>query len=201
MAKQVKRPGKITKSDKCDIDKKLEHLRYLHSLAERYKNSVFARAQVLLAITGGQLAAVIAIVTLVWSKAGNMGFGYWFKILFITTVTIQLIAAVIVLTAILPLSSLKSISRIISKKTEYTKSLDTIWLMSSFNHVIKKERDDFYAIVRNSSLNSMFDDLCMNYYNLSHIVDTRYHRLRTGFQVQMLGLFFVIINTIAIIFL
>lgn len=200
MAKNIRPIGLNDIHHEDDVALKLEHLRYLHSLAERYKDSVITRSQVLLAVAGGQLAAAIAIANIVWAKIPQSNFGTGFLILFIASITIQLLAVTMVLLAILPLGNLKAVSRIISRTSKLSHRRGAVSLMSSFNHVVNVERDEFLKVITEADLQKLFHDLTITYYNLCHIVNRRYLRLRFGIIVQMCGLFMVILQTIAIIF-
>jgi hypothetical protein len=195
----IDRPKVVGHED--DVAGKLEHLRYLHSLAERYKDSVITRSQVLLAVAGGQLAAAITIANTVWAKIPQSKFGAAFLILFIASITVQLFAVTMVLFSILPLGSLKAVSRIISRTSKSTHCRDAVSLMSSFNHVVNVERDDFLKVLTEADLQTLFHDLTITYYNLCCIVNRRYLRLRFGIIVQMWGLFLVILQSIAMIFI
>lgn len=201
MAKNIRpldRPNIVRHED--DVAGKLEHLRYLHSLAERYKDSIITRSQVLLAVSGGQLAAAITIANIVWAKIPQSKFGTAYLILFIASITVQLFAVTMVLFAILPLGSLKAVSRIISRTSKRSHHRH-VSLMSSFNHVVNVERDEFLKVITEADLEKLFHDLTITYYNLCCIVNRRYLRLRFGIIVQICGLFLVILQGIAIIFI
>jgi hypothetical protein len=184
-----------------DVAGKLEHLRYLHSLAERYKDSVITRSQVLLAVAGGQLAAAITIANIVWARIPQSKFGTGYLILFVASITVQLFAVTMVLLAILPLGSLKAVSRIVSRTSKSSHRSGAVSLMSSFNHVVTVEREEFLKVITEADLQKLFYDLTITYYNLCCIVNRRYLRLRFGIIVQMCGLFLVILQSIAIIFI
>ncbi|HVT56775.1 MAG TPA: hypothetical protein VHR45_00100 [Thermoanaerobaculia bacterium] len=165
---------------------KVRHLQYLHSVAEKYKDTVFVRTSVLLAATAFQTAMIGAVVGGFWKNLGASE--NWLRAIIVIAFVWQLGAGGIGLLAIMPLKNLMRVSRIIGRSTEYHSSSETVPLLSAFNHVYRKERGAFVGEMGTADKDKLFNDLCVTYYNLCHIVNSRYGILRRGYLVQLIGI-------------
>lgn len=67
------------------------------------------------------------------------------------------------------------------------------WLMSAYNHVSGKTADEFKEIINKASLQEMFDDMLIYYFNLCHIVSRRYYIFRKSAVLQIYNFSLMII--------
>lgn len=175
-----------------NLSDKFIHLRYMHTLAEQYKSGIYSRSQMLLAVVGVQLAFSIALANFGFQNQSVYHIPILFKIILIATISIHVITAFVIIIAILPHKSIKTIQKIIRKKTVYTSNEQSKWLLSSFNHVVRKERKEFKSSFDSMSFEDMYDDLSTNYYNLCHIINERYSTLRNATILEMICLFLLL---------
>ena len=54
-------------------------------------------------------------------------------------------------------------------------------------------RSRFISEIAAADINILYRDLAIAYYNLCHIIDSRYNALRRGFVGQIIGLIFIIL--------
>jgi hypothetical protein len=153
----------------------------------------------LLAVTGGQLAFTIALASFAYTPLPHKPLPLWFCALVITAIIVQLATAALIVKAIMPHKSLHTVGKIVSKKTKYTPTSNPSWLLSSFNHVSEKERVDFEQIMYTITLEEMFEDLTTNYYNLCHIITSRYTDLRKATLMEMIGFIVLLAEAITAI--
>lgn len=176
---------------------RLEHLRYLHNLAENYKDGIFSRGRIVLVMTGVQLAFIMSAIKLYLDyssvEGGSISTPTYVWIFFLLASLTSLIAVASIIRAILPLQSLTSVGRIIAKTTEYDDSSKIIPIISSFNHVVKQERDSFSEKLANADVDSLYKDLTITYYNLSHVVNVRYMLLRRAAIYQLVSLIITVV--------
>jgi hypothetical protein len=186
---------KIKTEKESDLAEKFNHLRYLVTLVETYKTGIYSRAQMILAITGAQIALTVTIVGIVIQKVKfgelNLWFGTPFFILLASTLSLLIITGAVIIKTILPHKNLSLVGKIIKKKTKLESEFT--WLMSAYNHVTGKTAEEFKGIINNSSVQQMFDDMLIYYYNLCHIVSRRYYILRKGAVLQIYNFILMIV--------
>jgi hypothetical protein len=176
----------VDKADPNKIEQQLSHLRYIHSVAESYKNSITTRAIPVLSSIAVQVALL----------AGSMGYipgekSHYAKLVvwtfFLVALLMHMTAAAILLMSIIPLRDLKLVKDLTSKTTTGQIVDETVIWLSSFNRVVTMDRDVFLERLRNADADALFRDLSITYYNLCCIIDARYRRLLLGFNLHIFG--------------
>lgn len=185
----------ITPEKESDLNEKFNHLRYLVTLVESYKTGIYSRAQMILTITGAQIALTVTIVGILLQKIKlaelSLFYSIPFFLLLIVSLAFQIYTGSIIIKTILPHKNLSLVGKIIKKKTKVESEFT--WLMSAYNHVTGKTAEEFKNIINQSSIQQMFDDMLVYYYNLCHIVSRRYYILRKGAVLQIYNFLFMVI--------
>ncbi|HXH92418.1 MAG TPA: hypothetical protein VNN25_12625 [Thermoanaerobaculia bacterium] len=171
-------------------EEQLEHLRYLHATAERYKDSIFNRAYTLMTAAGIQVGLTAAFAALFRNTRGDL----WATMLRADVAIVLLLnvcAAASALHAIMPHQSVSAVRLLLSKLTREKQPARTLVadpLLSSFNRVCEMEKSAFMSQVGTASVSVLFADLAITYFNLCHIVSARYASLRRAFIYEEIAL-------------
>lgn len=179
-------PADDTRNPIPTATRDLEHLRYLHEVAEHYKDTIYARAGIILALIGGQVAALAVLPNMVGEGRSVLETSSA-RVAVVAAFAVHMVAAVHALIAIMPLPDLLAVRTILRKKSKEFRRVKPE-LYSSFNHVVEQTRDDFVASISAADNETLFKDLSNAYYNLCHITNARYLRLRKAFLWQLISL-------------
>ncbi|MEA2238828.1 MAG: hypothetical protein QOC81_3552 [Thermoanaerobaculia bacterium] len=166
---------------------RLEHLRYLHALAERYKDSVYMRAYVLLTASAVEVAVLSGIVAFVSNSNG-----LWKREFFAAaaiTLALQFGAAAMALSAVAPWRRF-AVADLVHRhrKRKASGGMPSHPKFSSFNRVCEFELSQFLALFEAATEESLYYDLAVTYYNLCVVVSTRYLDLRRAYHYQLVSL-------------
>ena len=170
----------------------IEHIRYLNSIAEDIKSSIYNRASISLIIIG---------VILSISGGNFLANSQTYKLFKLSTLlNIELIlififgflSTLFLVETILPLPNILKISNIIKKqKSQKVKSNKFYSTFSMFNHIINHNRKDFLRKFSKATKDDLSKDLLNSLYDLSHIIQYRYLKLyRASIYLVLMILFF-----------
>lgn len=187
----------IKETQDKELLERLSHLRYMHSVAERYKDSIYSRSQMLLAICGVLFALTINVANIVFTNTDLKKLPAWYEVLIAGSIISEFIAAIMIIKTILPHKNIRHVSKIISNATFFTQNSNNIKLLSSFNHVCTTERDEFKNSMGKATVKDLFEDLVITYYNLCHIVNKRYNDLRSGIIFLLFGFIMFMLEILA----
>ncbi len=170
----------------------IEHIRYLNSIAEDIKSSIYNRASISLIIIG-------VILTISGGNFLSNSQTYkLFKLAALLNIELVLIfvfgflSTLFLVETILPLPNILKISNIIRKqKSQKVKPNKFYSTFSMFNHIINHNRKDFLNRFSKANKNDLSKDLLNSLYDLSHIIQYRYLKLyRASICLVLMILFF-----------
>ncbi len=178
----------VFEMDEPDLRNKLEHLRYLHATAERYKDTVFMRAYVLL--TASTVGVALLSLLVAFLKDSHSP---WRQVLMgsaVLTLAIQFVAASSALHAITPWrpGATASLVRRHQRGQDLGIRAADEPRFSSFNRVSEIDKAHFLAALAGAGEAELYTDLAVTYYNLCRVVTTRYSALRRAYLYQQVSL-------------
>lgn len=167
----------------------LEHLRYLHSTAERYKDSIYARAYTLLTAAGVQVGLTAAFAALFRDTYGPV-WAIMFRVLIAVVLMFNVGAAATALHAIMPHRNVSAVrnmlKRLVQRRIAAARLPEPT--LSSFNRVCEMDATAFMQQLGAASTSALYADLAVTYFNLCHIVNDRYAALRRAYLYEEVAL-------------
>lgn len=178
----------------------LEHLRYLNSLAEDMKNSIFTRASILLAIIGVFLSILADNFITKWEIYKQFKLNHIVYIFVILTFILGCLAIYYTIAAIRPMPNNSRITKIITKKKKQKRVGELHSKFTMYNHITKIDRKQFLDEISNASDKDLSMDLIHSLYDLSHIIDYRYNKLHKANVYFLLMIISFLLSSSMIIF-
>ena len=179
----------------------LEHVRYLNSLAEDLKTSIFNRTSFALVIIGVIFTIAGGNFLFKWESFNQSGLKTLMALEILMTLLFGFIAAYNSIIIILPLPDYWSISNVIKKQK---RSEDVRFSFYSkftmFNQVVSLGRSEFVETITNASNEELCNDLLHSLYDLNHVVEHKFRKLHTVglLLILMLGSFTLFMFTLLV---
>ncbi len=178
----------------------LEHIRYLNSINEDMKRSIFARSSIILAIVGVVLSIIGGNALNNWEIYEQFKLNYLLYAFLVIIFIFGILSAFFVLKTIIPIPKVQKISRIIKKQKNQQHKIENFYSsFSMFNHIVMLTRKSFIDKITNASQEDLAKDLLNSLYDLSHVIQHHYKVLYWASIYLVLVLIFFLFFVFTII--